>query len=118
MKTKTFFSFHLFLFTISRWDFLNDIFCWIVLCFIEPPEFKDAPALKINVDRVTQEVTFVCEVTPLDTPDLQYTVQWFLNDKQLKEDTLTNTTESLLNETYITQLFYQDKVILRSHEFR
>lgn len=83
---------------------------WIVLCFIEPPEFKDAPALKISVDRVTQEVTFVCEFTPLDTPDLQYTVQWFLNDKQLKEDMLTNSTESSLNETYITQLFYQDKV--------
>lgn len=62
------------------------------------------------MNRTTQEVTFVCDFQPLAIPDLEYTVQWFLNDKELKKETLNNSTQSSLHEALLSQLFYKDKV--------
>jgi hypothetical protein len=83
---------------------------FLLVFLVEPPEFKDAPELTISVNKTSMETEFHCSFTQLDIANLQYSVQWYLNDKQLKEETLVNDTDSSLQETYITQLFYEDKV--------
>lgn len=84
--------------------------CISFFIHIEPPEFKDAPDLIISVNKTSLETQFLCKFQQLEIANLQYTVQWYLNDKQLKEEILSNDTESSLDESYITQLFYEDKV--------
>lgn len=67
------------------------------------------PVLTLAVEASSNETRLICAFI-FNISDVDFSVEWYLNDKVIKEDTLINKTEGLLLEKDITLLKQGDQV--------
>lgn len=67
------------------------------------------PVLTLAVEASSNETRLICAFI-FNISDVDFSVEWYLNDKVIKEDTLINKTDGLLLEKDITLLKQGDQV--------
>jgi hypothetical protein len=63
----------------------------------------------MTVDETTKEIRFLCSFNATFS-DMEYIVQWYINNRMVQEEVFTNEQNNALKQSSIGQLLYEDQV--------